>query len=197
MKGSQSGRITEHTNAKGCDWNMKEQLQYGATAKGYHWLVVGLLVPQYAIGWLMPDIHRGQTPGIAMMFHVSIGIVILTLIMLRLLWRLTHPVAPEPSMRPWQRLSSQALHWLLYFFVLATTVSGWFFASMRGWSIALFGMVKLPMLTEPGSTIGRSIAKLHETLEWGLLIFIGLHVLAALVHIFVYRDRVMRRMLPI
>jgi cytochrome b561 len=55
-------------------------------------------------------------------------------------------------------LSSQALHWLLYVFVLATTVSGWFFASMRGWSIALFGVVNLPMLTQPGSTIGRSIA---------------------------------------
>jgi cytochrome b561 len=99
-------------------------------------------------------------------------------------------------MRPWQRLSSRALHWLLYFFVLATTVSGWFFASTRGWSIALFGMVKLPMLTEPGSTIGRSIARLHETLEWGLLILIGLHVLAAVLHLFVYRDRVMQRMLP-
>ena len=175
---------------------MKEQLQYGATAKGFHWLVVGLLVPQYAIGWLMPDIHRGQTPGTPMMLHISIGIVILTLIMLRLLWRLTHPVAPEPSMRPWQRLSSQALHWLLYLFVFATTVSGWFFASMRGWSIALFGMVKLPMLTESGSTIGRSIARLHETLEWGLLILVGVHVLAAVLHLFVYRDRVMQRMLP-
>ena len=175
---------------------MKDQLQYGATAKGFHWLVVGLLVPQYAIGWLMPDIHRGQVPGTPMMLHISIGIVILTLVVLRLLWRLAHPVAPEPSMRPWQRLSSQALHWLLYLFVFATTVSGWFFASMRGWSIALFGVVKLPMLTETGSTIGRSIGRLHETLEWGLLILIGLHVLIALVHLFVYRDRVMPRMLP-
>ena len=175
---------------------MKEQLQYGATAKGFHWLVLGLLVPQYVIGWLMPDIHRGETPGTAMMLHISIGIVILTLIMLRLLWRLTHPVAPEPSMRPWQRLSSQALHWLLYLFVLATTVSGWFFASMRGWSIALFGVVKLPSdrTRLNDRTLHRQV---HETLEWGLLILIGLHVLAAVLHLFVYRDRVMQRMLPI
>lgn len=175
---------------------MTDQLQYDATAKGFHWLVVGLLVPQYAIGWLMPDIHRGQVPGTAMMLHISIGIVILTIVVLRLLWRLAHPVAPDNSLQPWQRLSSQALHWLLYLFVFATTVSGWFFASMRGWSIALFGVVKLPMLTETGSTIGRSIGRLHETLEWGLLILIGLHVLIALVHLLVYRDRVMSRMLP-
>jgi cytochrome b561 len=29
-----------------------------------------------------------------------------------------------------------------------------------------------------------------------LLVFVGLHVLAALAHVFVYRDRVMQRMLP-
>jgi cytochrome b561 len=33
-------------------------------------------------------------------------------------------------------------------------------------------------------------------MEWALLVIIGLHVASALVHIFVYRDRVMQRMLP-
>jgi len=33
-------------------------------------------------------------------------------------------------------------------------------------------------------------------MEVALLIAIGVHVAAALVHIFIYRDRVMRRMLP-
>jgi cytochrome b561 len=175
---------------------MTEQLQYGATAKGFHWLVVGLLIPQYAIGWLMPDIHRGEVPGRPMMLHISIGIVILICIVLRLLWRVTHAVAPDNSLPSWQRLSSRAVHELLYLFVFATTISGWFYASMRGWSIALFGVVKLPMLTETGSTFARSVGRLHETLEWGLLILTGVHVFAALVHHFVYRDRIIWRMLP-
>ena len=71
------------------------QLKYGATAKLFHWTVVVLLVIQAPLGWLMPDIHRGMTPGTAMSLHVSIGITILILIVLRFLWRLTHPVAPE------------------------------------------------------------------------------------------------------
>jgi cytochrome b561 len=33
-------------------------------------------------------------------------------------------------------------------------------------------------------------------MEWALLGFIGLHVLAAFVHMFIYRNRVMQRMLP-
>lgn len=175
---------------------MTRQDHYGATAKAFHWAIVALLLVQFPLGWLMPDIHRGMTPGAAMTVHVSIGVTILTLIVLRFAWRLTHPVAPDGSLPPWQRLASEAVHWLLYALVFAVTMSGWFFASMRGWSISLFFAIPLPMLTAEGSTIGRSIGRLHETLAWALLIAAGIHIAAALVHLIVYRDRVMQRMLP-
>jgi cytochrome b561 len=126
---------------------MTDRLQYGTTAKVFHWLILALLLVQYPIGWLMPDIHRGMQPGDGMTWHISIGIVILTLIVLRLAWRLTHPVAPENSLAPWQRVTSEAVHWLLYLLVLATTISGWLFASFRGWSISFFFMAPLPMLS--------------------------------------------------
>ena len=99
---------------------MTDRLQYGTTAKVFHWLIVALLLVQYPIGWLMPDLHRDMKPGVAMTFHVSIGLVILTTIVLRFAWRLTHPVAPESSLPRWQRLISEAVHWLLYALVLAT-----------------------------------------------------------------------------
>jgi cytochrome b561 len=41
---------------------MPPRLQYGTAAKVFHWLIVALLIVQYPIGWLMPDIHRGQQP---------------------------------------------------------------------------------------------------------------------------------------
>jgi cytochrome b561 len=174
---------------------MTAQLQYRTTAKVLHWLVVALLIVQYLIGWLMPDIHRGP-PGVPMTFHISFGIVILILIVARLVWRLTHPVAPESSLPPWQRLSSEAVHWLLYAAVLATTVTGWLFASFRGWSVSLFYLIPLTMLSGENAAALRFMDGWHQAMEWTLLVLIGLHVLAALAHIFVYRDRVMRRMLP-
>jgi cytochrome b561 len=116
---------------------MTETLKYGTTAKTLHWLIVVLLVLQYGIGWLMPDLHRGP-PGMPMVLHISIGIFILMVITLRLCWRLLHPVAPESSLPAWQRLSSEAVHWLLYLMVLATTLSGWLFASFRGWAVRFF-----------------------------------------------------------
>ena len=174
---------------------MTDRLHYGTTAKVLHWLVVALLLVQYPIGWLMPDLHRNMKPGAPMTFHVSFGIVILALIVIRLVWRITHPVSPEGSLPPWQRLSSEAVHWLLYALVLATTVTGWLFASFRGWSISLFYLAPLPMLASGNAAAGKLIDGWHQATEWALLAVIGIHVAAALAHIFVYRDRIMHRML--
>jgi cytochrome b561 len=175
---------------------MAKQPHYGTTAKVFHWLVVVLLIVQYPLGKLMPHIHRGMTPGDAMTFHVSFGIVILTLMVLRLFWRITNPVAPASSLPAWQQLISEAVHWLLYLLVLATTMTGWIFASERGWSISLFFATPLPMLPIEDSLLARSIGNWHGTMEWALLLVIGAHVAAAMAHTFIFRDRIMQRMLP-
>jgi cytochrome b561 len=175
---------------------MTDRLRYGTTAKVFHWLVVALLLMQYPIGWLMPDIHRGMSPGAPMTFHVSLGIVVLALIILRFAWRLAHPVAPESSLPRWQRLTSEAVHWALYALVLATTITGWLFASFRGWSLSFFYLFPLPMLAADNAAAGKAIDSWHQAMEWTLLGFIGVHVAAAMAHIFIYRDRIMQRMLP-
>jgi cytochrome b561 len=174
---------------------MTARLQYGTTAKVFHWLIVALLLAQYLIGWLMPDIHRGP-PGAPMIFHISVGMTILLLIVLRLAWRLAHPVAPESSLPQWQRLSSEAVHWLLYALVLATTITGWLFASFRGWSISFFYLAPMPMLASENSAAVKTVDGLHQAMEWTLLVVIGIHVAVALAHVFIYRDRIMQRMLP-
>jgi cytochrome b561 len=176
--------------------SMTLRLHYGIPAKLFHWLIVALLAVQYPIGWLMPDLHRNQQPGAPMTFHVSVGLTILLVIVLRFAWRLTHPVAPESSLPTWQRLSSELVHWMLYVMVLATTISGWLFASYRGWTLSYFYLFRLPMLASDNAAAGKAIDGLHQAAEWLLLAFIVIHVGAALAHIFVYRDRVMQRMLP-
>jgi cytochrome b561 len=175
---------------------MEEPAHYGAIAKILHWLIAALLLGQLALGWLMPEVRRGMTPGTSMNLHMSIGVVVLALIAMRLLWRVTHPVAPGAELLGWQRASSEAVHWLLYALVFVTTLTGWFYASMRGWSVTLFSLLPLPALSAEGSPLGRSIGRLHEASTAILAGVIGLHVAAAFAHLFLYRDRVMQRMLP-
>src|ERR1700682_4258 len=108
-----------------------DRLHYGTPAKVLHWVVVALLAVQFPIGWFMPDV-RGGPPGSAMTLHISFGITILMLIVLRFGWRIAHPVTPESSLPPWQRVTSEAVHWLPYALVLATPLTGWVGASLRG-----------------------------------------------------------------
>jgi cytochrome b561 len=156
--------------------------------------MVALLAIQFPIGWLMPDVHAGP-PGNTMTLHVSFGMTILALMVLRFAWRITHPVASESSLPPWQRVSSEVVRWLLYVLVFATTITGWLFASFRGWSLSYFYLLPLPMLAKNAAGI-QQIDGWHQIAEWMLLITIGFHVAAALAHIFIYRDRIMQRMLP-
>lgn len=170
--------------------------QYGTTAKALHWLIVALVAVQYLIGWFMPDIKSRMAPGAAMTWHVSIGTTVLALMLFRLAWRLSHRVPPDPSLSTYQRIISEAVHWLIYVLVLLTTVSGWLFASARGWTINWFFGPPLPMLAGQNSTLLHRIDGWHQIFEVSLLILVGLHILAGLVHMFYYRDGIMRRMVP-
>ncbi len=170
---------------------MTKQPHYGTIAKLLHWLIVALLLVQAPLGWLMVQ-KALLEPGKAQNLHISFGFTILALIALRLAWRLTHPVAPEPALAPWQRRASEATHWLLYALVLAATLAGWTLASSRGWTLFYFGIVRLPLIVAETSAIGRVIGRLHVPLVLALIGVASLHVAAA----FVFRDRVMHRMLP-
>jgi len=153
-----------------------------------------LLVVQYLIGWFMPDIHRGMQPGAPMFLHISIGMLILALIVLRFAWRVIHPVAQQASLAPWQRVSAEWVHWLLYLLVFLTTLSGWNFVAFRDWHVELFSLLPLPLIALPGEEFFAR-GHWHQILEYALLGLIGLHVAAALVHVVVYRDGVVNRML--
>jgi cytochrome b561 len=52
------------------------------------------------------------------------------------------------------------------------------------------------MLAHKASAAARAVGRLHETMEWALLIVIDVHVAAALTDLFFYRDRIFQRMLP-
>jgi cytochrome b561 len=176
---------------------MRPEEGYGPAAKLFHWLTVALLAAQFTLGWVMPDIRRGMHPERLMNLHLSMGLLVLALMTARAAWRVVRGAPPpEASLPAWQRIASELVHGALYLLVFAMTLSGWFFASMRGWEITLFGAFPVPRLVDEGSRLGRLLGGLHGTLVWVLLAAIGLHVAAALAHALIFRDRVLQRMLP-
>jgi cytochrome b561 len=169
---------------------------YGVIAKILHWLIFALLAVQYAIGSIMPHIGRHTIDEGWVSWHFSVGAAILFFIVLRLAWRLVHPVPQLPTLTTFERLVSGATHWALYLLVLAMTLLGWAATNSRGWDVRLFGLVTLPSIAPKGSHWGHECGDIHNVLVYVLLGFIVLHVAAALYHYFVKHDEMVGRMVP-
>ncbi|WP_232283502.1 cytochrome b [Sphingomonas sp. PAMC 26617] len=169
---------------------------YSMVARVLHWSVVALIVIQFAIAWTMPDIHGGMRPVGLIGWHLSFGTAILAVMLVRLVWRLSHrePVAPETISAPLRRIS-RGTHALLYALLVALPLLGWANASARGWPVRLFGAIPLPPLSATGSPLGLWLGDVHGTVAIVLLAVIALHVAGALYHLLILRDRTVQRML--
>jgi cytochrome b561 len=176
---------------------------YSPAAKTLHWIIVALLIVQYAIGFLMPEVHRNTKPEGLISLHLSFGAVILLVAVLRLAWRVLSGVPEDPTGLPaWQRVAGRYVHYLLYALIIAIPMLGWANASYRGWKISIFGLIPLPHLVPardavpPGAFSWAWTGDTHTIVGYVLLGVAGLHLLAALYHRFVLRNRLLDRMLP-
>ena len=159
-----------------------------------HWLTVIALAAQIAIAF---GPMRG--PGMAMInwlpLHMSIGATILAIIVLRLCWRIFTRTPVRPTSR-FMRSATAFFHMLLYGTILAVLITGWLgYRPMPFMPPArLFGILPMPLAPSVGALSARGFAFVHQKLVWIMLGLVGIHVLAAMVHLVLLRDGVMRSM---
>ena len=175
---------------------MTDTTGYTGTAKTLHWTIVALLIVQFIAAWTMPDIKRDTKPDTLINLHISVGVLILFVAVLRLARRVGHPEPPpQDGLPPWQVQSARAVHWLLYALLFVLPVLGWLNASWRGFPVIMFGL-ELPKLLATRAPGWGWTGDVHALLAtYGLLTLVGLHVAAALYHYFIRRDGVLQRML--
>ncbi|MDB5990783.1 MAG: cytochrome [Herbaspirillum sp.] len=170
---------------------------YSGPTKILHWLTVILLVIQYSVGWLMPDVHRNMPTVGLIGWHLSIGTAIILLVLIRLIWHWIKPSPPPlQTVSPLLQKFGRATHSLLYLLLVAFPLMGWVNASAHGLPLTLFGVFPLPSLAPNGSSLVHAFGELHTPFTWVLLAVIALHVSAALYHHVIVKDETLRRMLP-
>jgi len=168
--------------------------RYDLVARLLHWLIAALVAGQFVIAWIMPDVGRNTRPVDAIAWHLGVGTALLAAMACRVLWRVSHR-PPATDLVPPMRIASALAHGALYLLLVVVPVLGWINASSRGWSVALASIVPLPALSATGSRFGHVMGDVHSVLAWVLLGIICLHIGAALLHRFVFRDEVMQRMM--
>ena len=180
-----------------------ESKRYSAVAIILHWLITAFIVVNLIIGWIHDDIPRDIRRDV-MAVHMSIGLTVLMLSVLRVLWRLINRPPPlASSLAPWERGLAHLVHFALYAFMFLMPLSGWIMQSTRAparpilfWGLQ-FPQFPLPEI-DPASLklLHNNAGWAHELLGYGFAALIVLHVAGALKHQFIDRHPELQRMLP-
>ncbi len=177
------------------------QAVYRPAARHLHWATAAGVFIMLPLGFAMT--YRGNTMDVwdwltNSMFstHKLLGFLLLWLVAGRLLYRLLKGAPPdEPGLKPWEKLVSHSVHWLLYGLLLVVPLMGWIGTSLYP-SLTLFGLFNLPALTASNQGLAEQVLDVHGTLAVVLMVLAALHIAAALQHHFLRGDGVLKRMLP-
>ncbi len=179
---------------------------YGAIAKWLHWttalLFLGAYVSvKYRHWFTEKDTAENWT---ALQIHLSIGLTIAVIVLLRVLWKLYDRTPdPEPG-TPVERLAAKTGHYALYAIMIIAPVTGYIGTGVNTEYFFLFditkfgdtglytmiaGNMEFKQFEKPIDFIHKQV--LGEWLVW--LLILG-HASAAMYHHFVKNDRTLKRM---
>lgn len=170
----------------------KADVAYDRTTIALHWITATSVLVLWVIGQTADWIADGPANTAYWSVHVVLGFVLAAVLAWRILWRTSGgrrlPAADPAALEAF----AKATHYLLYALLLAAVVLGVVNAFVRGYN--LFDIVSLPQIGDLAWR--RPITRWHG-LAGNILLGLALfHAAAALVHHYLWHDRVLRRMLP-
>jgi cytochrome b561 len=178
-------------------------MQWRNTSKNYglasilmHWGVALTVFGLFGLGlWMRELNYYSPWYRTAPDIHKSIGMILLAFMVLRLVWRWISPPPPAPANHSKRvRLASTAGHLALYAGLFVLMISGYLISTADGRPISVFGWFDVPALITWIPRQEDIAGAVHFYLAWGVIIFSGLHALAALKHHFIDRDPTLKRM---
>jgi cytochrome b561 len=163
-------------------------VRYSKSLIVIHWVTALLIVG----AWLTSTGGRRMAENPPLL-HFSLGLAVLVLVLPRLLLRLAGGAPNEPPAGGKLAVATKVGHAVLYLFLIALPLSGWYAASRLGVPVSFFG-VSLPAIAERVQGAPGLIADLHENAGTIILYLAGLHAVMAIWHQFVLRDGTLQRM---
>ena len=171
---------------------------YGIVAKSFHWALFVLIAALLVVGIYMAN--QSFTPELFTFYkwHKTFGVVALVLIVARLVWRFISPPPALPIDTPrFERWAANGTHWVLYILILAMPLSGWAMSSAAPFPNLILGNVELPALVAQNEADAEFFSAIHFWSGRLLIAVLTIHASAALFHLFVRRDNILVRMLPV
>ena len=99
--------------------------EYGLVSKTFHWLSAAILVIQIPLGFYLVDMDFSEKRITVENIHVTVGLSILYLTILRLIYKVFNPTPKlQKSIFIGQKFIAKSNHILLYLSILTITISG-------------------------------------------------------------------------
>ncbi len=169
---------------------------YTVTARVLHWLTAVLVLIMIPVGVIIAYEWGGAWQERLYNLHKAVGAVLIPIIIVRLIYRLTHPPAPLAADIPaLQRFVAHANHWALYILLLIQPFLGWIATSAYPAPVSVFGLFNMPQIWPANRALSDQLFALHRAVGIALAVLVAMHVGGALYHHFIRRDRVLMRMI--
>jgi cytochrome b561 len=167
--------------------------RYTSVAIILHWLIAACILFNLSVGFFM----EGFAPparGVWVGLHISSGVSVLALSVVRLAWRIGHTPPEFPlSMPALERNAAMAVHTLLYVGMFVIPLTGFMFLSAHhprpGMGIRVWGLFTLPpidaiaQLSDPAQKAFHDRwVHYHSLAAWLMIWLLLLHVAGAIKH---------------
>jgi cytochrome b561 len=169
---------------------------YTGVARFLHWLIAALVLFMLPLGVVIAYEWGGPAQTFLYNLHKSIGATLIPLVIIRMLYRLTHKPPPLPDdLAPIQRFAAHATHWALYVLILAQPIVGYIMTSAYPAPVPFFGLFNLPAVWPENRALSEALLLVHRNLGIAIAAVAAMHIGAAFFHHFVRKDRILMRMI--
>lgn len=167
--------------------------RYPLRTRILHWLVAILIFSMLLIGFVMVSWLGSYTALVGI--HMTLGVVILCIVVLRVANRFTHRAPKLPDTVGWiEHKLVVGSELTLYALLLAQPLVGWAMVSASGRSPVIFGSLRLPRIAPFDADLYFLLRQTHSVLAYTLVAVIAAHVSAVLLHTLTLRDGMLSRM---
>ena len=167
--------------------------EYGLISKALHWLSAIILLIQIPLGFYLVDLDFGKERINIENIHVTLGLAIFYLIIIRLVNNILNPTPKlEPSIFKGQRFLAKMNHVFLYIAILSITISGILKKLFNGETLTIiFKQIKI----KDNFDLADQFYTIHIFSNYTLIVLISIHIMAVIIHKLFFGDNLLKRIL--
>lgn len=175
--------------------NDGETRGYSIAMRTLHWVMAAMMLYVIIVGILMGN---GFKVGKHYDWHQAVGFILFFLVIIRLvIYRFTAPPSPLPkTISPLKQKAAHTVHFLLYASFLVQPILGWYATNAWGKdNIPLLFGYSMPVIAVKNRELGNFLLEIHHYLGLFITALVVIHIGGALMHHFVWKDGLIKRMM--